>query len=152
MTENENYLICRAGSRLCALSLASVRETMRQQPVSPLRGMPPFVLGLSVIRGAPTPVIDAARLLGESGESDGALARFIALRVGDRTAALATGPVLGIRALDGELVKAPSLLGSLAGDAVKTLGTVDRELLLVLESSLLVPHQVWSRVESQAAE
>jgi hypothetical protein len=46
-------LLCRVDTRLCALPLATVLETLRRLSIEPLAGAPAFVLGRSVIRGAP---------------------------------------------------------------------------------------------------
>ncbi|MFL5302954.1 MAG: chemotaxis protein CheW, partial [Anaeromyxobacteraceae bacterium] len=53
-----NVLLVRAGSRLCALPLACVVETLRPLHTSPLAGTPACVSGVAVVRGAPTPVVD----------------------------------------------------------------------------------------------
>jgi purine-binding chemotaxis protein CheW len=65
-TGSDLFLLCRIGSSIGALALKDVRETMRPLPIEPLAGTPPFVLGLAIVRGFPTPVIDAARLLSPS--------------------------------------------------------------------------------------
>jgi len=59
-------LLFRIGGRLCALRLESVLETMRPLPVEPMAGTPPFVLGISIVRGVAMPVVDPARLFGTS--------------------------------------------------------------------------------------
>ncbi|HEU4347578.1 MAG TPA: chemotaxis protein CheW, partial [Actinoplanes sp.] len=69
-------LVFRAGPVLCALRLDEVIETMRPLGIRPLAGTPPYIRGISIIRGVPTPVVDVARLLaGESAE----VARFVAV-------------------------------------------------------------------------
>ena len=82
----ELLLICRVHGRLCALPLWHVTETMRPLPIEVVAGTPHFVLGLAVIRGAPVPVVDAARLLGEADAPSG---RWIALTAGSHPVALA---------------------------------------------------------------
>src|SRR5215213_1531126 len=87
-------LVFRAGSLLCALRLDEVIETMRPLPTRPLAGTPPYVRGITIMRGVPAPVVDVARLLaGEAAET----ARFVAVRTEHGPIAFATGPVLGIR-------------------------------------------------------
>jgi purine-binding chemotaxis protein CheW len=75
-------LLTRVGSRTCAVPVELVSETMRPLPIAPLAAMPPFVLGLSVVRGTPVPVIDAPRLLGATGSVKPG--RFVSIRVGAR--------------------------------------------------------------------
>jgi len=57
-------LVCRVVELVCALPLEAVIETMRPLPIDALGAMPPFVLGVSVIRGAPVVVVDAGLLVG----------------------------------------------------------------------------------------
>src|SRR5262245_5079449 len=109
----EQLLVCRVGSKLCALPLAPVLETMRPLPSEPLPGAPDFVSGVALIRGRPTPVGDARKLLGS--ESSGAPARFVTLTLGAlrgaRVAALAVDAVVGIRRVDTTALSAlPTLL------------------------------------------
>lgn len=130
-------LLFRAGSLLCALPLEDVVETMRPLPVRPLAGLPAFVRGLSVLRGVPLPVVDAAALLG--GET-AAATRFVSVRGGRGGLALATGEVLGVadETADGRDAAGDP---ALAGIAVR--GT---EPLLRLRAATVVPAGVWTAI------
>jgi len=137
-------LLCRVRSRWCALPLAQVVETMRLLPIEPLPGAPPFVLGLAVIRGAPVPVLDTARLLGAE---DGTVTRLVTMRTGDHEVAFAVDGVVGVRAIPGdELHALPPLLREVCAEAVTAIGTLDRDLLLVLSDARLVPDDLWARI------
>lgn len=141
-------LICRVGSRLCGLPLAHVVETMRPLPVEPLAHLPSFIDGVSIIRGRPIPVLDARRLLGEDGEP-GVRTRFVTLELAERSAALSVDAVLGVRDIDvAELEQLPALLRDAQNDLVAALGTLDHELLVVLERSRLLPEAVWAVIEA----
>jgi purine-binding chemotaxis protein CheW len=141
-------LICRVGSRLCGLPLAHVVETMRPLPVEPLAHLPSFIDGVSIIRGRPIPVLDARRLLGEGGEP-GARTRFVTLELAERSAALSVDAVLGVRDIAvAELEQLPPLLRDAQNDLVAALGTLDHELLIVLERSRLLPEAVWAAIDA----
>ncbi len=130
-------LLCRVGSRLCALPLQHVLETLRPLPVEPLSGAPEHVLGIALIRGVAQPVVDVARLLGEP---DAQVTRYITILVGERRVALAVGAVLGTRPLMKDAwQQLPPLLRHAGQEAVAALGELDAELLLVLDSARLVP-------------
>ena len=135
-------VICRVQHRLCALRVADVVETMRPLPIEPLAAMPSFVSGLAVIRGVPVPVIDAATLLGTS---DGSTpARFIALRAGGRSVAIAVAEVVGVREINGaSLQDLPPLLAEASREMIAAVGTLDAELLVVLQAARLLPESVW---------
>lgn len=132
-------LVCRVQTRLCALPLKHVVETLRALPIEPMAGAPPFVLGLAVIRGAPLPVVDAGRLLG----TDGARAkRFVSVNAGSRRVALAVDHVVGVRTVAPEsLVALPPLLHVAESDVIAAIGLLDAELLLVLQSTRLLPDE-----------
>src|SRR5512146_3318814 len=98
-------LIVRVGAQVYALSLTEVVKVMRALPVSPLVGAPDCVRGLSLIRGSPSPVVDFGKLL--TNEKQTQSTRFVTVRAGQRTVALAVDVVVGICEL------APALLRDL---------------------------------------
>jgi purine-binding chemotaxis protein CheW len=155
--ENDRFLLCRIGSHIGALALGHVRETMRPLPIEPLTGTPPFVLGFAIIRGFPAPVVDAGLLLGSSESPSVPVvspspARFVSLRLGERTAALAVDAVLDVRTLSAEtLSNIPPLLRGGGAELVSVIGALDAKLLLVLEAAHLVPDSVWSAITAPGA-
>jgi purine-binding chemotaxis protein CheW len=130
-------LLCRVHRAVCALPLSEVVETLRPLPIEPIAGAPAFVRGLSVLRGAAVPVVDLGLVLGMGGVE---ATRFVSLRIGSRSVALAVEAVIGIRPLERQILSAlPPLLGAGDGPALQALGRLDRELLLVLDSARLLP-------------
>ena len=148
----KHLLVCRVGTKLCGLPLTQVLEILRPLPTEPLSGLAEFVVGLSLIRGRATPVIDARKLLGSSSASPPG--RYVTLRLGTddtRVAALAVDSVLGVRQLsDARLGALPDLLQN-ERELVSALGTLDHELLLVLEHARLLPDTVWDQLERERA-
>lgn len=134
-------LTMRAGPWLCAVPIAHTAEVMRPLPIEALAGAPAFVLGLAVVRGQPTPVIDLAALLGGGAAAPAAAAsRFVTLRTGTRGVALQVEAVLAICALDrAQLEALPPLWHGADVSVVAMLGMLDRELLVVLETARLLP-------------
>jgi purine-binding chemotaxis protein CheW len=142
-------LICHVRTRLCAVPLEHVVETMRPLPVEVVAGSPHFVRGLAVIRGAPVPVIDTACLLGAE---DAPVNRFVTLAVDGRRIALEVGSVLGVRAVPADsLHRLPPLLHEAGADIVAAIGLLDAELLVVLHSTRLLPDDAWARAGAGAS-
>jgi purine-binding chemotaxis protein CheW len=138
--------VFRAGSLLCALQLDEVIETMRPLATHSLAGTPAFVLGISILRGVPTPVIDVARLLG-GGQAE--VTRFVAVRTERGPVAFATGDVLGIRAtVAGSGTQHDALLRSAPGGLVAGVARIGEEPLLLLQSMRVVPDEVWEAAAS----
>lgn len=122
---------------LCAFPLEHVIEIMRPLPTEPMRGAPAFVTGVAVVRGSPAVVVDTARLLGDEASDP---TRFVAVRARSRCIALAVDRVLGVHALARESMHSvPRLLHHTGERMISALGTMDTELLLVLESTHVLP-------------
>jgi purine-binding chemotaxis protein CheW len=135
----QRVVVVQAGAGLCALPIRAVTETMRPAAARPLAGAPPFVAGVAIVRGVPTPVIDLAALLG--GAPEAAPGRWVVVRCGARLAALAVRRVAGVASLPAAGTQVPLLDGAASG-AVASLRALDGELLVVLEESRLVPAEV----------
>jgi purine-binding chemotaxis protein CheW len=146
--EHEDVLVVCASGHVCAIPLAIVDEIMRPLPTDPLPDVPPFLRGLAVIRGAPVPVLDLARLLGMA-ESPAAK-RFAVLRLNDRRVALACEDVPGLRSVGSSLVSLSRLLDAARPDLVAGVGVDDQSLLFVLEVARIVPESLWRQIESRA--
>jgi purine-binding chemotaxis protein CheW len=155
--ENDRFLLCRIGSRIGALALKDVRETMRPLPIEPLKGMPPFVLGVAIVRGFPAPIVDAVRLLKPVASPPAPVvsspsARFVSLNLGERTAVLAVDAVLDIRSLPaGILADVPPLLREAGTEQMAVIGALDTQLLFVLEAARLLPESVWNVIKAPEA-
>jgi purine-binding chemotaxis protein CheW len=138
--ETTFWLLCRVGSILCALPLEHVIETMRILPLERIAGAPAFVRGLSIIRGAPVPVVDVALVVGD--EVTPSL-RLVVIRMAARTVALAVDSVVGITALAPVMFDAlPPLLQEAAAGTIGAIGMRDSDFLVVLRSGRLVPEDV----------
>lgn len=140
-------LVCRVRSRLCGLPLDAVEETLRPQPLRPLKSPAVHVQGLARIRGDWLPVVDLAGLLGltESGAAPApadaaAVRRYVVVRAGERRVALAVAEVLGLQTFAAEQLRAlPPLLRDRDHGAVSALAERDDELIAVLDQARLFP-------------
>jgi purine-binding chemotaxis protein CheW len=143
---SERVLVCRSG-RLCLLPLAAAIETMRPLPLAPLPGAPAWVAGVAVIRGLPTPVLDASALSGDSTRAPAG--RLVTLRSSARVVGLAVQEVLGIRDLARStlLDLAPLLSGEAA---IASVSALDGEIAMVLRTARLVPEETWKALEAGA--
>ena len=140
-------LLVTVQTRVCAVPLEHVVETMRPLPLESVAGMPAFVRGVSIIRGIPTPVVDLGAVLGSPSN---AFERIVTLRLGDRQVALAVNAVLGVRDLDlSAIQELPTLLGGASTDLLEALGTLDEQFLMVLRASWELPGEVWAALAAQ---
>jgi purine-binding chemotaxis protein CheW len=123
---------------------------MRPLPLEALKEMPSFVEGLSIVRGAPVPVVDLARLMGH--ESKARRTRFVVVRVHQRYVALAVDRVIGVGAIPLGATALPSLLGEANAELIAAVGSLDARLLVVLKSGLILPEAAWQAFEARGGE
>jgi purine-binding chemotaxis protein CheW len=132
---------------MCAIPVAHVVETLRPLPVEPMGTGPRFIRGVSIIRGVPTVVIDTAAVLGTTSSTP---ARFVVVRVGERRVALTFDEVLDIRRIDSTaFADLPPLVRAVTADAVAAITTADAELLVLLETSRVIPSDTWVRLDAE---
>ena len=142
-------LIFEAGAGVYAIPIEHVAETLRPLTIEPLAGTPDFVLGVSILRGVPVPVVDVSRLVTGIDQSVGQ--RLVTIKLGARRAALLVSSVIGVRRLSSDtLAGLPALLRAAADRAVAAISFLDADLLVVLNATRIVPDEVWSALEPKA--
>ncbi|WP_176736695.1 chemotaxis protein CheW [Oligoflexus tunisiensis] len=142
-------LIVRVHTLYCAIPLVNVTEIMRPLPLDRMAGMPAFVRGVSVIRGAATPVVDLRAFLGIP---DGSPGRLVTLRVDNRQVALAVDEVLGVQNLNQPtLQNLPPLLHGAAQEHVEAVGRLDAHLLIILRSGWTLSEALFQDLQIQGA-
>jgi purine-binding chemotaxis protein CheW len=139
-TTSTRVLLVRAGTRICALPIGAVVETMRLLPVRPVPGVPEAVRGISILRGKPVPVVDLAALLGDA--EDPQAGRLVAIRTGNRQVGLAVRDVLRIVEIPGTGTL-PPLLQDACAARVRAIAALDAELFWVLDAARLVSAETW---------
>ena len=150
-SEVSPVLVVMVGARACAFQLQHVAQTMRPLPIEPVAGTPGFVCGVSVIGGAPTPVVDLKALL-EGCENSPSYGRFVALKMDDRRVLIGVDSVVGLSNLDSaQLGALPPLLRDVTVDRIASFGTRDAQLLLVLHAARIVPEEVWKTLAAAKA-
>ena len=142
-------LVTRVGGLTCAIPIEHVIETMRPLPIEPIgRAEDPVlasVEGLAMIRGAPVPVVDIRKLLGMP---CGRAQRFVLVRGAERRTALLVDAVIAVSVIElGTLSHLPLLLDSVNRDSVSAIGSRDAALLIVLDTSRVIPDDTWRTIE-----
>ncbi len=141
-------LIIGVGTRVCAIPLTHVIETMRPLPVEAISAAPLFVRGVAIIRGIPTLVVDLGTILGMSNELTGE--RLVIVRVGARQVAVFVNKVFGIHDLDAlRTQELPPLLQEASRDVVERIGILDEQFLMVLRAGWRLSDEIWDAVVAQ---
>jgi purine-binding chemotaxis protein CheW len=150
MIGSQQMLLCRVGTVVCGLRVENVVETLRPLPIESINGAPDFVSGVSVIRGAPVPVVDLPMMLGGGDARPG---RFVVVKLGARRIALWVAEVIGLRTLEPDSLEAlPPLLDTSRSEFISALGSLDAQLLVVLEGARILPESAWAALRGGGAE
>lgn len=143
------WLLCRTGKFLCALPIEHVIEIMRPLPVEQIAGAPHYVRGLSIIHGAPVPVIDLGLIVGDRATAS---TRLVLIRAAARSIAITVDNVLGVSVITGDaLGELPPLLRDAAPDTIAAIGRLDNDLIIFLHVTRIVPETVIGRLNAEKA-
>ena len=142
---SSSLLVCQVQGHMCALPIEHVCEIMRPLHIEHIPGAPDYILGMSVIRGEATPVLNMASLFDQTASR---IERFIAIKVTGRPLALAVGQVHGVSVFAmADLFALPPLVQNLGADLIESIGVRDAALLLVLNGARLLPEEAWPQLE-----
>jgi purine-binding chemotaxis protein CheW len=147
-SERLSVVLVRTADLLCALPLTSVIETLRCPPLVAVSGAPECVAGVAMVRGATVAVIDLGLLLGSERVAIQE-ARLLTLRVGRRIVGLAVNSVIGVRDIDrAAWAEVPPLLRQAHPEVLIAVGSLDRELLLLLDGTRILTEEIMGRLEA----
>jgi purine-binding chemotaxis protein CheW len=130
-----------------ALEAALVHEVVRLPPLTPLPGMPPFLLGVCAHRGEVLPVIDLAKLMGRGESRSHNRSRIAVTRVDGMVVAFLTDSVEGLTRLPPSMIEtAPvgatqrgaEFLAGVSSDPLGTFSVLDLHRLVAAARSRAV--------------
>lgn len=130
----EIFLVVQAGELRCALPVSLVREIMRPLRVRTVSGLEPAVLGVSVVRGRPIPVVSLSRLLRQPEREE---KRFVLLRTPGRDCVLSVETVHAISSVRTDLWQTmPRIFSRI--DAAEQIVPEDSDLMISLRMARLI--------------
>ena len=146
--ELSSALIVAVGEYACAIPIDHVAETMRPLSIEPIAGTPRFILGVSLIRGAPTPIVDLSMLLEDRARAT-SYERLVTLKLREQRIAIGVDVVVGLQRLDSTQFDAlPPILRDARTDYIAAIGSLDAQLLVVLRASRIIPEEVWASIRA----
>jgi purine-binding chemotaxis protein CheW len=137
----EPVLVMEIAGTVLGLSLARVREVAQVGPVTRIPFAPPFVTGITVVRGRLVPLIDGARFLLGNGEVRGERIVVLDVGTGDESLAFRVDAARGVIDLARTETRPPPPEASSAlpqGLAARVALPADRRLVTVLDADRLV--------------
>jgi len=143
---SKSVLLFRMQTVVCAMPISHVSEILRPLPYETFKDLPPFISGVSVIRGTPLPVLNLNYLLGHE-EKNSHMQRFIIIRNEDTHLACLVDEVIGIENIEAKTItEAPPLLRNTHADLISAMGVLDQKFLLVLQTLIDLPQEFRERL------
>jgi purine-binding chemotaxis protein CheW len=130
-----------------ALEASLVHEVVRLPPLTPLPGMPNFLLGVCAHRGEVLPVVDLAKLMGRGETKTHNRSRMAVTRVDGMVVALLTDLVEGLTRLPASLIESAPVgatqrgaefLAGVSSDPLGTFSVLDLRRLVAAARSRAV--------------
>lgn len=161
MDARTSYLVVRLAERVVALPVEQVVEICRVLAFEAGQGEAAGLLGLTMLRGAPTAVLDLCALLGwaeaDSGRERTTTARLVTVRMqaasaSGRAAVLAANAAFLVDEVIGVREIADSAIESIAlpGDRTQQIGGFDQGFARLIDASGLISEQAWQQIAEAA--
>ena len=138
--------------QIYALEVATVREIVRIQEITPLPNAPALIEGVIDLRGAVIPVLDLAKVLGRGSAEGGTNARIVVLEIDGLVLGLQVDAATDVLTLDASRLEDVPVLATHAGyDAVRHVVRREGEApVMVLSLETLVESVYRSALPKQA--
>ena len=134
MNEEMQYVIFSLGREEYAVEILSVQEIIRPTEITRVPKAPPFVKGVSNLRGSIIPIIDSHTRLGLSeGIQKAETNRVIICRNEDTPIGLTVDYVSEVLSLSADNIEIPQVMNHLDKHFIKGIGKVDDRLLIILD-------------------
>lgn len=137
--ETREYLAFRLGNEEYGIDILKVQEIRGFEPTTKLANVPPFILGLSNLRGAIVPIIDL-RIKFNLGEPKyDALTVTIILNIGHRIVGIVVDSVSDVIALMPDQIRpAPTMGTIMETDTLIGLGVLAERMFILVDIEKLI--------------
>lgn len=131
---SKEYLSFALGGEEYAIDILCVREIRGYEPVTRIANAPPFVKGVTNLRGAIVPIVDLRLRFGLEAADYGPFTVVIVLDLGTRTVGVVVDTVSDVVTLeDGQIQPPPAFVAGVANAFIRGLAGQGAQMLVVLD-------------------
>lgn len=127
------------------INVLAVREVLRVTDITPVPGVPPYVLGIINLRGNVVTVLDTRRRfgLGEKGHDE--LSRVVIIETDDHVVGLLVDSVAEVVYLRAsEIEAAPNVGSDETAKYIQGVHSHDNQLLILIDVARLIADEEWA--------
>lgn len=133
------YLTFALGRREYAINILCVQEIRNCEQITRVSGAPPFVLGVTNLRGNIVPVVDMRIRFGTADVTAPGSSVAVVLGIGGRATAIVVDGVSDVVDLaGGDIAPAPDLSDVIDRSFISGLGTVGERMLIIIDIEKLI--------------
>jgi len=133
------------GNETYGINVLAVREVLRVTEITPVPGVPPYILGIINLRGNVVTVLDARRRFGLEEKGPDELSRVVIVETDDHVMGLLVDSVAEVVYLRSSEIEAAPNVGS--DDTAKYIQGVhsrENELLILIDVARLIADEEWT--------
>ena len=134
MNEEIQFVAFSLGNEEYAVDILSVQEIIRSAEITRVPKAPPFVRGVSNLRGNIIPIVDShLRLNLPADGNEGGVKRIIVFRLDESPIGMTVDHVTEVLSLTGENIETPQAMNNIDKNFIKGIGKTGDRLLIILE-------------------
>lgn len=145
----DRYIGFHLQGREYGIPIMRVREIINLPDIVRIPQSPPYLRGITNLRGSVIPVVDLKQLIGVSGEGG---VKVIVISSGRITFGLLVDGITGVIGIDDSQIEAPEHLTNGHGDHVHGIAKIDGRLIVLLDIKKLIPLDDMSLLEDAVSE
>ena len=135
----EQVVVLELAGEAYAVEIGRVQEIIRMQPITRIPNGPPWIEGVTNLRGRVIPVLDLRRRLGLPAGQTTRRSRIVVAELGEHTVGLVVDGVSEVLRVPPEAVEPPSSLVTTADSVyLRAVANIGERLVLLLDLSRLL--------------
>ena len=146
------YIGFRLHSGEFAIPINRVREIINLPAITRIPQSPPYLNGITNLRGSVIPVVNLKQLINIPENGNGGGTKVIVIASGRITFGLLVDGISGVIGIDEGTIESPENLPQGHGDQVEGVAKLDGRLVVLLDTKKLIPLSDVSLLEDAAAE
>lgn len=135
------------GDETYGINVLEVREVLRISDITPVPGVPDFVLGIINLRGNVVTVLDTRQRFGLETKTHDELTRIVIIETGDQVVGLLVDSVAEVVYLrSSEIEPAPNVGAEETSKYIHGVHSRDSDLLILIDVEKLISDEDWGDV------
>ncbi len=141
------WVTFRLGNETYGINVLEVREVLRVSDITPVPGVPHYVLGIINLRGNVVTVLDTRQRFGLEAKGHDELSRVVIIEINEQVVGLLVDSVAEVVYLrSSEVEPAPNVGSEETAKYIQGVHSRDNDLLILIDVGRLIADEEWTEV------